>query len=69
MMLKLQKYNLIVQFKTGRELHMLDMLSRACISKDETQICDENYSKFFIDNLPCLQSKLFELKEETLRDM
>ena len=45
------------------------MLSRACISKDETPICDENYSMFSIENLPCSQSKLSELKEETLKDM
>ena len=54
-MLNVQKYNLKVQYKSGRELHIVDMLSRACFSKDETQICDENYSKFSIDNLPCSQ--------------
>ena len=45
------------------------MLSRACISKDETPICDEKYSMFSIENLPCSQSKLSKLKEETLKDM
>ena len=45
------------------------MLSRACISKDETPICDEKYSMFSIENLPCSQSKLSALKEETLKDM
>ena len=69
MMLKVQKYNLKVQYKSGRELYIADMLSRACISKDETPICDEKYSMFSIENLPCSQSKLSELKEETLKDM
>ena len=69
MMLKVQKYNLKVQYKSGRELYIADMLSRACISKDETSICDEKYSMFSIENLPCSQSKLSELKEETLKDM
>ena len=45
------------------------MLSRAYISKDETPICDENYSMFSIENLPCSQSKRSELKEETLKDI
>ena len=69
MMLKVQKYNLKVQYKSGRELYIADMLSRACISKDETPICDEKYSMFSIENLPCSQSKLSALKEETLKDM
>ena len=69
MMLKVQKYNLKVQYKSGRELYIADMLSRACISKDETPICDEKYSMFSIENLPCSQSKLCALKEETLKDM
>ena len=69
MMLKVQKYNLKEQYKSGRELYIADMLSRACISKDETPICDEKYSMFSIKNLPCSLSKLSELKEETLKDM
>ena len=68
-MLKVQKYNLKVQYKSGRELYIADMLSRACISKDETPICDENNSMFSIENLLCSQSKLSELKEETHKDM
>ena len=69
MMLKVQKYNLKVQYKSGHELYIADMLSRACISKDETPICDEKCSMFSIENLPCSQSKLSEFKEETLKDM
>ena len=69
MMLKVQKYNLKVQYKSGRELYIADMLSRACVSKDETPICDEKYSMFSIENLPCSQSKLSALKEETLKDI
>ena len=66
MMLKVQKYNLKVQYKSGRELYIADMLSRVYISKDETPIC---YSMFSIENLPCSQSKLSEFKEETLKYM
>ena len=69
MMLKVQKYNLKVQYKNGCELYIADMLSRAFISIDETPICDENYSMFSIENLPCKMSKLSELKEETLKNM
>ena len=46
MVLKVQKYNLKVQYKSGRELYIADMFSRACISKDETPICDEKYSMY-----------------------
>ena len=67
--MKVQKYKLKVQYKSGRELYITDMLSRACISKDATLICDENHSMFSIENLPCSQSKLSALKEETLKDM
>ena len=67
MMLKVQKYNLKVHYKSRRELHIAEMLNR--VSKDETPICDENYSMFSMKNLPCSQSKLSELKEETLKDM
>ena len=61
MMLKVQKYNLKVHYKSGRELYIAEMLSRACICKDETPICDENYSMFSLQNWPCSQSKLSEM--------
>ena len=49
-MLKVQKYNLKVQYKSERELYIADMLGRACIRKDETPICDEKYSMYSIEN-------------------
>ena len=69
MMLKVQKYDLRVHYKSGRELWIADTLSRACVSQDESPICDSDYSIFSIENLPCSQRKLSELKEETLKDM
>ena len=43
--------------------------SRACVSEDEDPICDSEYSIFSAENLPCSQSKLSELKEETTQDV
>ena len=67
MMLKVQKCHLKVQYTSERELYIADMLSRACIRKDETLICAENYSMLSMGNLPCSQSKRSELKEEILK--
>lgn len=69
MMLKVQKYDLKVHYKSGRELFIADTLSRACVSQDEDPICDSDYSVFSVENLPCSQSKLSELKEETIQDV
>lgn len=69
MVLKVQKYDLRVHYKKGRELWIADTLGRTCVCQDENPICDSDYSIFSIENLPCSQTELSELKEETLNDI
>lgn len=69
MMLKVLKYDLKVHYKSGRILFIADTLSRACDNQDENPICDSDYSVFSVENLPCSQSKLSELKAETMQDV
>ena len=42
MMLKVQKYDFRVHYKSGRELHIADTSSRACISQTEDYVCDSD---------------------------
>lgn len=69
MMLKVQKYDLRVQYKPGRELYIADTLSRTCINENNDLICDSDYSVFSVENLPVSQAKMSELRAETQKDL
>lgn len=48
MMLKVQEYDLRVQYKPVRELYIADTLSRACINENNDIICDSDYSVYSV---------------------
>ena len=69
MMLKVQKYDLHVMFKPGKEMFISDTLSRAPL---KTAIEEENireYTVFSIGNLPVSQEIMSKIKHETENDM
>ena len=72
MLLRLQKYSVIVKWKPGREMHIADALSRAYLTHDDT---DEELSHdmevmvhSLMKNLPVSSSKLQELQQNTIQD-
>ena len=76
LLLRLQCYNLKLQYVPGKDLHVPDMLSRACSvtskpSVSEKLLTDEaDYQiHMVIQNLKCSDSMHLKLKNETVNDL
>jgi hypothetical protein len=73
MMLKIQKYDLIVRWRPGKEMHVADALSRAflddIVSSDSLeQDIEYQVNAMFLSNVSVTPDKLEELKKETVQD-
>jgi len=75
LLLRLQCFNLILQYVPGRDLHVPDMLSRACSitnrpSTSEKLLTDEADYQIYvvIENLKCSDIMRSKIKNETLND-
>ena len=67
MLLKLQRYNINLVYKPGKELYIADTLSRAYQQADESDISD--YNEYDVMNIEVLSNtRLDELKTETKKD-
>lgn len=71
-MLRLQRYDLIIKYKPGKEMYIADTLSRAT-PKMQRQTSQEEeilnvHCNHFMQNIPVSQDKLEEIKKETLED-
>lgn len=68
MLLKLQKYDLDIVFKPGKELFIADTLSRAFLKNNE----DEKMTKFYeinlLEDIPVADVRIQEFKNETEND-
>lgn len=62
MMLKVQKYDLDLRYKAGKELYVADTLSRAAdkVIQDEK----DQFEVFFIENLPITDAKIQKILDE-----
>ena len=75
MMIQLQAYDLIVQYKSGKKMFVADTLSRAPVrlSPDDSVMsdCDLDITVHvnqFLQNLAVTEEKLNKLREETVKD-
>lgn len=69
MLFKVQKYDMKVQFKPGKEMYIADTLSRTCTTKETDPVCDSNMIVFSVENLPISNERLSELQTETQSDL
>ena len=66
MMLRLQRYDLLVEYKPGKNLYIADTLSRAPEGQCETVAnSKDEFDVLIIENLPVSKEKLELFKEET----
>ncbi|RVE62485.1 hypothetical protein OJAV_G00157530 [Oryzias javanicus] len=69
MLMRLQKYSLEVQYKPGKEMHVADALSRACLKEHRETLLDEELEVNYINHqLPVSEEKLLEFKNATAED-
>ncbi|KAL1458772.1 hypothetical protein WDU94_008888 [Cyamophila willieti] len=74
LMLKLQKYDLKVVYKSGKEMYIADTLSRAACSSqcDELEKSLESdlavHCNFFINSLNVSEEKFESIRQETIKD-
>ena len=71
MLLSLQRYDIEIKYRPGKELYLADTLSRAhfCNSKLEEETLELDYQAIsMISTLPVSDDKLIEIKEETKKD-
>ena len=66
MILKLQRYDLVVKYKKGILLHITHALSRACLTDETTGTELENLTIHLV--IPFSQEKTSQLKTTTLND-
>ena len=64
MLMKLMRYDLKVQYKTGKELFITDTLSRAYLSETGNELDDLEIAAI----LPMSEDKLTKLQEATASD-
>ncbi|KAK3093011.1 hypothetical protein FSP39_010012 [Pinctada imbricata] len=68
MMLKIQRYDLFVQYKPGKELYVADTLSRNA-KRDENFDKDEDCFKVYVvENLPVTTERMEKIQKETETD-
>ncbi|XP_063446850.1 uncharacterized protein K02A2.6-like [Mytilus trossulus] len=70
MLLRLQKYDIILQYRPGKEMYLADTLSRAYLKEtsDSSNTTDEIESINMIDELPISEERISELQEHTRKD-
>lgn len=73
MLLRLQKYDLVIKHKPGKEMHIADALSRAFLANVDKADKDfeedmEAVVHSFVENLPVAQYRLDDIKEATAND-
>ncbi|XP_063441937.1 uncharacterized protein K02A2.6-like [Mytilus trossulus] len=70
MLLRLQKYDKILQYRPGKEMYLADTLSRAYLKEtsDSSNTTDEIESINMIDELPISEERISELQEHTRKD-
>ena len=69
MMLKVQKYDLNVIFKPGKEMFISDTLSRKPLKTTEGNENCREYTVFSIGNIPVSQEIMSKIRHETENDM
>ena len=69
MMLKVQKYDLNVIFKPGKEKFIRDTLSRKPLKTTEGNENCREYTVFSIKNIPVSQEIMSKIRHETENDM
>ena len=68
MMMRLQKYNIEVQYERGTQMHIADMLSRAYLP-DNTSVGDQDFEQINMSSfLPITDRRLLEIQQETEED-
>lgn len=72
-MLRLQRYDLNITYKPGKEMYVADTLSRATSSVKETEIQEQEeilkiHVTTFMNNLPIAEREKGQLREHTDRD-
>ena len=68
MILKIQKYPLVVTYRPGKELLIADTLSRAYLPNENPSILDEELEVNLVTTLPISENKLELIKYETRQD-
>ncbi|CAC5410926.1 unnamed protein product [Mytilus coruscus] len=70
MLLRLQKYDIILQYRPGKEMYLADTLSRAYLKEtsDTSITTDEIESINLVDELPISEERISELQEHTKND-
>ncbi|XP_056109383.1 uncharacterized protein K02A2.6-like [Rhinichthys klamathensis goyatoka] len=69
MLLRLQRYNLKVKYKPGKEMHIADALSRAYLDECDEELLEEELEVNVITTqLPVTEKKLQEFRKETAED-
>ncbi|VDH97221.1 Hypothetical predicted protein [Mytilus galloprovincialis] len=70
MLLRLQKYDIILQYRPGKESTVADTLSREYLKEtsDTSNTTDEIESINMIDELPISEERISELQEHTRKD-
>ncbi|CAC5394823.1 unnamed protein product [Mytilus coruscus] len=71
MPLRLQKYDIIMQYRPGKEMYLADTLSRAYLKEtsDTSITTDEIESINMVDELPISEERISELQEHTKNDL
>ncbi|CAC5389163.1 unnamed protein product [Mytilus coruscus] len=71
MLLRLQKYDIILQYRPRKEMYLADTLSRAYLKEtsDTSITTDEIESINMIDELPISEERISELQEHTKNDL
>ncbi|CAC5426704.1 unnamed protein product [Mytilus coruscus] len=71
MLLRLRKYDIILQYRPGKEMYLADTLSRAYLKEtsDTSITTDETESINMIDELPISEERISELQEHTKNDL
>lgn len=67
MMLKVQKYDLDLNYKAGKELYVADTLSRAANHVDSDE--KDQFEVLFVQNLPITDEKIQKILDETTWDL
>ena len=71
MLLRLQKYNFVIQYKPGTQIYISDMLSRAYVHENQDEQLEEEiqcHVHLVVKNLPYSDEKLEDIKLATKND-
>ena len=74
MLLRLQKYDIELQYKRGKEIHIADALSRAYprgsapVGEEQSEFCHQVQDIVLAEHLPIPSESLNQLRDETAKD-